>query len=47
MGEQLALPFSTEILGVAVSVKRMELTDDVIVAVCVAGRCQQRNPKWV
>lgn len=44
MEEHLALPFSTEILSVAVSVKRLELTDDGIVALCVAGRHRQRIP---
>ena len=42
--EHLALPFTTEVLGVTVSVKRVELTDDGIVAVCVAGRQRQRIP---
>ncbi|HYN36354.1 MAG TPA: hypothetical protein VEV82_05195 [Actinomycetota bacterium] len=42
--EHLALPFSTEVLGVSVSVKRVELTDDGIVALCVAGRHRQRIP---
>jgi hypothetical protein len=40
----LALPFTTEVLGVTVSVKRVELTDEGIVAVCVAGRQRQRIP---
>jgi hypothetical protein len=40
--EHLALPFTTEVLGVTVSVKGVELTDDGIVAVCVAGRQRQR-----
>lgn len=44
MEEHLALPFSTEIPGVAVSVKRVELTEDGIVALCVAGRHRQRIP---
>ncbi len=42
--EHLAFPFTTEVLGVTVSVKRVELTDDGIVAVCVAGRQRQRIP---
>jgi hypothetical protein len=42
--EHLAFPFTTEVLGVAVSVKRVELTDDGIVAVCFAGRHRQRIP---
>ena len=42
--EHLALPFTTEVLGVSVFVKRVELTDDGIVAVCVAGRQRQRIP---
>lgn len=42
--EHLALPFTTEVLGVSVSVKRVELTDDGIVALCVAGRHRQRIP---
>ena len=42
--EHLALPFATEVLGVTVSVTRVELTDNGIVAVCVAGRQRQRIP---
>lgn len=42
--DHLALPFSTEILGVAVSVKRVELTDDGIVALCVAGPPGRESP---
>lgn len=42
--EHLGLPFTTEVLGVPVSVKRVELADDGIVAVCVAGRQRQRIP---
>jgi hypothetical protein len=35
----LALPFETEVLGVTVTVKRLELRDDnSIVAVCAPGR---------
>jgi hypothetical protein len=42
--EHLAFPFTTKVLGVTVSVKRVELTDDGIVAACVAGRQRQRIP---
>jgi hypothetical protein len=43
--DNLALPFNTEILGVAVTVERIELTnDDRIVAVCSRGNTKQRVP---
>ena len=36
--EHLALPFKTEVLGVEVSVERIDISDDVqIVAVCAAA----------
>jgi hypothetical protein len=41
--EDLTLPFRTEVLGVEVVVKEVELTvDDRIVAVCTRGRSRQR-----
>jgi hypothetical protein len=41
--EHLAVPFETEILGVRVSVERIDLTDDEqIVAICSRGRLRQR-----
>jgi hypothetical protein len=43
--EQLELPFQTSVLGVAVTVARIDLTnDDQIVAVCVRGQSRQRIP---
>ncbi|MEV7230795.1 hypothetical protein AB0M79_27795 [Polymorphospora sp. NPDC051019] len=40
--EHLALPFTTEVLGVAVSVDRIDLTDDGrIVAVCKRAGIRQ------
>ncbi|MDO8834407.1 MAG: calcium-binding protein [Vicinamibacterales bacterium] len=41
----LAVPFKTEILGVEVTVTRVDVTtDEQIVAVCVRGRARQRIP---
>lgn len=43
--EHLATPFKTEILGVEVTVERLDMTDDEqIVAVCARGRSRQRVP---
>jgi hypothetical protein len=43
--EQLELPFQTEVLGVAVTVVDIDLTDgDQIAAVCVRGGTRQRIP---
>ena len=43
--ENLATPFKTEVLGVEVTVERIEMTDDKqIVAVCARGRSRQRIP---
>lgn len=41
--EYLALPFQTEILGVRVTVERIDLTDDAqLAAICSRGRLRQR-----
>lgn len=41
--ENLAVPFATEVLGVPVLVKRLDLDpNEEIVAVCVRGRTRQR-----
>lgn len=41
--DELALPFETEVLGVPVTVTRIELADDgSVVAVCLHGRAMQR-----
>lgn len=41
--EHLPLPFETELLGVAVQVEQLEITqDDQIVAICKRGEYQQR-----
>ena len=43
--ERLGLPFETEILGISVTVERIDMTDDEqIVAICRRGRSQQRIP---
>jgi hypothetical protein len=43
--EQLAVPFTTEILGAPVRVERIDLNDaDEIVAICRRGRERQRIP---
>ena len=43
--ENLATPFKTEMLGVEVTVERLDLTDDEqIVAVCARGKSRQRVP---
>lgn len=40
---ELAVPFKTDVLGMEVTVERVELTDDEeIVAVCVLGKARQR-----
>ncbi|MFI2709294.1 hypothetical protein ACH495_04070 [Micromonospora sp. NPDC018662] len=40
--ERLAVPFTTNVLGVEVTVRKVELTADNIAAVCVRGRHRQR-----
>jgi hypothetical protein len=43
--DHLALPFTTEVLGVEVMVQRVDLTEDgQIVAVCARGRLRQAIP---
>jgi hypothetical protein len=43
--DNLAVPFQTEILGVEVTVDRIDMTDDEqIVAVCGRGKSRQRVP---
>ena len=43
--DQLKLPFKTEMLGVEVTVERVDLSeDDRIVAVCSRGKSRQRVP---
>ena len=43
--ENLSVPFTTQVLGVPVTVKRVDLTDDErIVVVCSRGRHRQRLP---
>ena len=36
--DNLTVPFPTTVLGVEVTVKKVDLTDDNIVAICVRGR---------
>jgi hypothetical protein len=41
--EHLALPFETEVLGLAVTVERIDLNEvDEVVAICRRGRTRQR-----
>jgi hypothetical protein len=40
--DHLVLPFTTTVLGVEVTVKKVDLTADSIVALCVRGRDRQR-----
>ncbi len=43
--DHLAMPFKTEVLGVEVTVQRVDLTDNEdIVAVCARGRLRQAIP---
>jgi hypothetical protein len=43
--QNLALPFKTEILGIEVTVEKLDLTnDDQVVAVCSRGKAKQRVP---
>jgi hypothetical protein len=45
LDERLEVPFETEVLGVEVTVKRVELTDaEEIVAICARGRRRQAIP---
>ena len=45
LDESLEVPFKTEVLGVEVTVERIELTDaDEIVAICTRGRSRQAIP---
>ena len=39
--EHLAVPFSTTVLGVEVTVRKVDLTADTIVAVCSRGRLER------
>jgi len=43
--DHLAMPFTTEVLGIEVTVRRVDLTDDEqIVAVCTRGRLRRAIP---
>lgn len=45
LDEHLALPFETEVLGVTVTVERIDITDaEEIVAVCRCGKTRQPIP---
>lgn len=45
LDDQLAVPFQTDMLGVEVTVERVDMTDDEqIVAVCARGKSRQRVP---
>lgn len=40
--DNLAVPFTTTVLGAEVTVRKIDLTDDGIVAVCARGRHRQK-----
>jgi hypothetical protein len=40
--EHLVVPFTTTVLGVEVTVKKLDLTGDSIVVICARGRDRQR-----
>lgn len=40
--DHLAVPFTTTVLGVEVTVRKVDLTADSIVAICTRGRERQR-----
>jgi hypothetical protein len=42
IADNLAVPFMTEVLGVEVTVRKIDLTDGGIVAVCHRGKLRQR-----
>jgi hypothetical protein len=44
IGDNLTLPFTTSVLGVQVQVRRVDLTDSGIVAICVRGAHRQAVP---
>ena len=45
LDERLATPFDTEILGVSVTVERVDMTnDEQLVAICRRGRSRQSIP---
>jgi hypothetical protein len=45
LDDSLSLPFTTQILGLEVTVERLDLTaDEQIVAICRHGRARQRIP---
>ena len=44
IGDNLAVPFETTLLGVTVTVKKISQTESGIVAICVRGEHQQAIP---
>lgn len=44
IGDNLAVPFETAVLGVTVTVKKIDYTDSGIVAICARGKHQQAIP---
>jgi hypothetical protein len=44
IGDNLAVPFETTVLGVTVTVRKIDLTDSGIVAICVRGKHRQPIP---
>ena len=44
IADNLAVPFETTVLGVAVTVRKIDQTDSGIVAICVRGKHRQAIP---
>ena len=44
IADNLAVPFETTVLGVAVTVRKIDHTDSGIVAICVRGKHRQAIP---
>jgi hypothetical protein len=44
IGENLAVPFETTVLGVAVTVRKIDYADSGIVAICARGKYRQAIP---
>ena len=44
IGDNLAVPFETRVLGVTVTVRKIDYADSGIVAICARGKYQQAIP---
>lgn len=44
IGDNLAVPFETTVLGVTVTVRKIDYTDSGIVAICARGKHRQAIP---